>query len=882
MDLSLIELQTPGVKRFTPDSEGAMALSRSVAKERTSLGDALDRTWDWDAFFVGYRVVDEDGDLYHGRVNKTAVASFASNGARVEVTTLALDYDLPGHEAWTDENIAEFLEVVPGLFEGTLPAPTAVYSTRAGARFVYTLSRPVSPGDAEELLAGLIATYNEVGIEVDEACKDWTRLFRLPKVTRDGVVLDPWVNNWDDAVTYDVESARRVQVSSTTYSDVEVALPDSMPTVGDVDEIMVENGGKSQFAKAAKKWFGKDFSEGSLTAILFEGAPIVRGETNWDAESMAFIGRVCKVTAPRTTIQHTFALMYEPFQALQVREDMGQAQRLWLAWAWDRLQDIWVKEQQSIASDKERLEAERAAEDARAQAAEAKLEGMVQGIFDQMERRNDITARARKFTREEKLEWVRSRLIAKTGDNEYRLMEPDGQYSRKTFQKNEFHSMIRGAGMDDLISLRELRGRDMSNKDEQNIFRDHGVAPQSVLLTTETDFVEVFGGPESDLYFADKLYEHSALLRPVFHQEVDAWLRKLVGDNEDHYVALNEWLSHAPDHRRPIAALSLSGGAGCGKTLLGLALAEIWEGGARGDQRALGKFNGSLIDTPLIFLDEGLPDTRAGDESMDFASTFKQYVSGGKITLRAMYKNAKTITTNPRLLFAANDGAVLRALAKTAENDDQTDALGERLLHFEIPRTAAEYLRSRGGRNFTEGWIGTSAKPGLIAEHIMWLFRNRGPVAPGARFLVEGNAQQLFRKAMLEDGVMPKVAQVFVEAIAVYAKDGVMPPGFLLDNEGFWVQAEEFRKKLMPKMGFEDMSARKVSATLRDHLGGGAPSMQKRLGNGSRARMCKLSYEKVLTLLYVQDLDAEPLEGILRDSLPNADQVIRDAAAESL
>ncbi len=104
-------------------------------------------------------------------------------------TMLALDFDLPDHVRWTDTHRAqvELLVAQAARQWPLLARPTVFYTTAGGFRLMWVLSEDVPVHGVrglEDLFAGLVAQSYIAGLIVDTACKDWTRLFRLPCVVR--------------------------------------------------------------------------------------------------------------------------------------------------------------------------------------------------------------------------------------------------------------------------------------------------------------------------------------------------------------------------------------------------------------------------------------------------------------------------------------------------------------------------------------------------------------------------------------------------------------------------------------------------------------------------------------------------------------------------
>jgi len=121
------------------------------------------------------------------RLKKESISLLAAQGYSVLVTTLFADFDGPDHKA-TDEWRASFDATVSVLPVG-LNDPIS-YHTRGGARLVYPLSRPITPEQYERLVPQVLADLTLAGLEPDPACKDYTRLFRLPFVNRDNTGIE--------------------------------------------------------------------------------------------------------------------------------------------------------------------------------------------------------------------------------------------------------------------------------------------------------------------------------------------------------------------------------------------------------------------------------------------------------------------------------------------------------------------------------------------------------------------------------------------------------------------------------------------------------------------------------------------------------------------
>ena len=153
-------------------------------------------------------------------------------------------------------------------------------------------------------------------------------------------------------------------------------------------------------------------------------------------------------------------------------------------------------------------------------------------------------------------------------------------------------------------------------------------------------------------------------------------------------------------------------------------------------------FNGALAKTPFIAINEGLPKMQGSS----FSDKFKAMTAGDAIPLRDMYKPTINVINPIRFIFTANDHDILHDLTRGKDLTPETrNALGERILHFDVGDKASFYLKSIGGRRFTEKegarWIrGDSGQDSdfVVAKHFMWVVSEQGQVQEGRSLLRYG------------------------------------------------------------------------------------------------------------------------------------------------
>lgn len=178
-----------------------------------SLPDILEEEFDSDAHIATYRVQYGDGEerLHYDRVSKNSLGAIRQQNGEVWVSMVFIDIDLcdlikgsKGKVSWQSLEPAKAEAVWQELVtpvEG-LPPAAAVYKTTNGARIVHPLLEDVPAGaKAEAIINAVHMRYLKAGILVDRACKDWTRLYRAPKVNRDGERT--WEQDWFEVRYHD-------------------------------------------------------------------------------------------------------------------------------------------------------------------------------------------------------------------------------------------------------------------------------------------------------------------------------------------------------------------------------------------------------------------------------------------------------------------------------------------------------------------------------------------------------------------------------------------------------------------------------------------------------------------------------------------------------
>jgi hypothetical protein len=737
-----------------------------AAKLLAPIDEAMLQRWECDAHYFQYHL-DEPEEI--PGLAKTVLPLIRDRGGDLLMDVVSVDIDTDPHEDLTEAGFENLLTLLEALFSADtgLPQPSFFYTTKGGARLVWKLLESIPVDEAEPYIKGLIeflAPYfpKGSGFELDTNCWDWTRVFRLPQVTRDGA------RTWEHPLYTYLEGPKDERLDlkglvspigkkSTPIHGDRIELP--LPTPEEVEKILYTNqGGKirtrlSEWTKEAKhRLKGRE-----CAPLCFDGEVLPEG--NRDSGIQQMVGQACGLLAhlPLAAPEKIYALFYDSISALAPDESTTD----WTLVLWRAVLKYWGKEQA-------RLRHERQKNQVQEKKAGDKLTRIIEGMQSWCDHpliHNEDEDVRRLFALEH--------LLCACGRDTY-VMGDNGYYNPiGTTQSSQVPGLIKRLKMDDLIQLNEMDGNKSSPVPYATLFARHG----TIVRSSPTAKLEVPGyhiqdidGEEAtlmiDLYRrSQEVYDTAA-----WHPEVDKWLRHLVSSHN--YPKLESWIAHAlAFDEGPIAALSLAGPPGIGKQLLAQGLAECINTEQFATAREFGRFREKLLHTPFLMVNEGLPGGQDGVE--DVADIFRHFVSGDALHIEVKGKSPISVYNPLRIIFTANNTDVIMSLAghRSLTKQDQA-ALLARLVHVPAREAAARYLVGLGGREYTglqEHWVSGPEGPSryVVARHFMWMYKNRRHKYPrGPRFLVEGDQLSEFMDMMrTESGIAPVVIEAVVALI---------------------------------------------------------------------------------------------------------------------
>lgn len=242
-------------------------------------------------------------------------------------------------------------------------------------------------------------------------------------------------------------------------------------------------------------------------------------------------------------------------------------------------------------------------------------------------------------------------------------------------------------------------------------------------------------------------------VKPVFHDDIDRWMRVLCWHDPYYYENLKTWLAVVTRLDFICSALFLTGKKSVGKSMLAQGISRCWSTrGPTALKVALGDFNDQVASCPFTFADEQLPKDFRGYTKFE---DLREYIQQTERAYTRKYLPNSKMLGATRTMIAAHTKAILKT--PQTLGDDEIRATIDRFFHVPTNPEAATYLEQLRPTTFERGWVSEDK----IAEHIMWLRDNHQHQSQG-RFYVQCPDEALFRILSTQSGVKGAVCQWLV------------------------------------------------------------------------------------------------------------------------
>jgi len=741
-----------------------------------TLREVLESDYPQDAHFCCYHVA---GEASWPRINKSALLPLEAAGHPPLCHFFAVDFDNAGHAPMTEELFYAWMEQVANL-QGAAAQWSCHYTTKHGARLVYMFDQPTRALQTEDYIRGLHMELQRQGLDPDTKASEWNRLFRAPRVVRDGAASsdDPWF-----MIEWQEEVLSLSQLSPVSENSLEAAAIKA----GNVATAPKTYAGNSPDYHTAKcliecfsnnrtvqtewyKWAKKRLRGRTCFDIIFNHT-IMALPGDRDTTMLQYVGEAVSMLYGHqdTTPEHIFAIFQDAAAELDPDQD-------WMEILWSMITRMWEVESQKVE-----LQAVKT-EETQLEAGD-KLAAMASGMKEWTG--VDLSA----YPEGQRDDLIKRHAIACFGSY-YCLMTGEGTYEKMFLQANSLIPRILTSGMADVIDpYIYTKDGDRRQKSPTQIINDHATLVGEIRRVPQIRGGYIKDANTDHAVLVLPAYRRSENVQPVFNQEVDTWLQLLGGE---HYSALCKWISYSLSFEDgPMCAMSIVGPPGVGKKMLVEGLVECLQEPFLASARDIvGQYQSGLLKSPFLLVNESWP----AKKDREISGVFRELTGGDTITVDEKHKPLMQINNPVRILLTANNDEMVQELAGNKDlSPEDRRAIADRLYHFENTNEAGDYLQSLGGREYTakkgNRWVrgdGTGVSDYIVAQHFMYLYHNRHRYQKDNRFVMQGNVAghtDLMHR-MLTSGHTTPVVECL---IAMIENPSNVDRGVFIGSNGVWV-----------------------------------------------------------------------------------------------
>lgn len=696
--------------------------------------EAWEADWATDAHCVQYFI---PGEEHMPRLNKSSVAWLRTHhNIDPLIGWVLVDVDNPDHGEWTEDLEAQLADT---LSPDNLPEVESAgfYMTKHGYRLVWRLPEPMSALLFEDWASMFYTYLRSKGVNADPACKDWTRLYRMPRATRDGTLQDlPYdFTNTHNGSTLDWQPPRSpVEGQAPMRKEVRTWEPGT-----EIPDIPTKTLIRDVTYLKDTEWY---------QPIINRRALAQSGERN--AKTISALGSVLARMEPEPDPYLAFKLL-APCVDAQVIEGSS-----WdTDWLWEKCL-LFANREQGQREYKQDLY--NATIGVRHLLQKEAAEEM--GLSEAPDEADDPS-------------FIRKLVLTPPGLNVVYMWDTRlSRYERVAFHPMTLardlskacgHQSLDGDGIP-LISLRDDKGKLLPGSEIMHRYSS-GVKRSVFRYTPGTSYDDVTGT------LTTTLTDVHPQLKPEFNKEVDDWLDMLGGDNA---WRIKDWLSVLFQYDYPVCALYLEGAPGVGKGLLVESLAQIWSGKFCGFSELTKAFDQRILETPLIWADE----IAEGAVGKSMSAAFRKIVGSSVHDVSVKYESNMELHGCPRVMITANNSNAIRFMENMSGDD--IEAVVTRFGHVMCNPETEQYLLDLGGRRHTLDW-----SKGLgIANHVAWMNENYVLPEKTGRYLIPGWARDFAENLVAHGSMQGEVQDAIVRYLTAHVVKGQPIKGMCTWHEG--------------------------------------------------------------------------------------------------
>lgn len=733
---------------------------------RIPLAQALATQWNCDAHIALYGIRGMNEPM--PRLGKTALPRLRTMQQEPVLSSFWFDVDNPGHAPWRPED-RERLNADMAKAWRWLQRARAIYATKGGYRVVFALPYELSVEQWLGYEYALVQALQGCGLPIDlSTTGQWTRLFRLPQVVRDGekswedpyyFMLAPTEEPWNIVDELQPNYDRVAQASG--HKRKLGALP--MPTDMDPDAL------RGAFYQAMRLRFSREpwgpavFPDRRTKSDTWKPLADLGGRHNM---IVAVVGIMAPIAAHLdqqaggdgrfASPEALWSILYEPIEALG-----GDDKENFHLTAWNAILDFWSTEIEGEEGEEEEGEDPDALAPTRAGAKPPR--SLFQNIDPQV-----LLFNVQQWLPEATIEWLRCHSIVRN-DRVCFVIGNDGYYKRQPIPiaHEGVTNIIRQRGLTGLIPLKtitatgEMRDRPLASVMRENV---HQVA--------DIRFAPSYEGTLNLDENALELPCHRlCALEPERDARVEEFLYCFADQDPAKYQHLCWILAGALATREGrMPAVHFFGPPGAGKGMLVSAIARAFTPDSLvvTGETFFSRFNDLMLQTPIVHIDEKMPETKGAA-----SARFRSACSGDPIPIEPKGLGLVRMRAPYRILITTNSPHAIRALFRGESLvQDDIDAIRERLQIFKVSQHARDWLQRNGNYQTTEGWLDRHNP--RLTRHLIWLYEQYRPYFEkcNQRFLLPPNmdlarvSEHIFSLESVK-GIVLLVMQDFYDAAKV-------------------------------------------------------------------------------------------------------------------
>lgn len=682
-----------------------------------TLVDSLDGQHTDDRYFVCYSTPEGWPNYRYRRGSQLALGE---QNKEIECWFAAIDVDYPGKVAADEyrDQITAWVRSLRDLPYEPIGRWCAYYQTPGGWRVLYQFDRALDPQQQESVAQYLRDRFADLGVQTDQQCRDWTRLFRMPFALYgdSGKLTSELVSNVsllvDPDATLMVEATMLQNAGGgpkTSYESHRITGEFADRQAPDIasflDSVQSKRGtwrresGCHRVMSASVRAIQSDLNGPNKEShskhellktlkLLNKHEPILEDRNSSINRTALYLANRARSKVNNEAIEPedvfcffapSLAYMDEVPGEICAPPEAGDRGPTWYEHGWAVCCEMASKVNSESAA--------AAAEKAKRSLEEC--DEVLEGILGRLTRNNDIDPEFFEGEPDDILAVLQQYAAIKVG-NRYHILTSSGRYSTIGVEQSEFYNRVLDAGNPlglEMSTYNHNSGKNV-RRSAKSLSDDYSTAATNVTYRFE-DGVQRRTAvslrtpksegdlPEVDITLTAAHWNPDVVDRPRFDPLVHEWLYHLCDRDVEQWLRLQCWLAHFMDLRKYLPALVIAPVSRAGKSLLVQGIEDLFnstsvtrdlaselgygtggrrEGGNLQRNNILYKEEESIVDHTIGGINGGsYSRSQLAKRANSMVSRLKRLITSSVVLKKKLYQDEEVQYHGvPRVLIAAN------------------------------------------------------------------------------------------------------------------------------------------------------------------------------------------------------------------------------------